>query len=173
MQPSNDRHDRHTKVNDRHETVRRVTVPEAAQILRTTPDAVRSRLRRGKLRKDVADDGTVLVVLDAEIVDGRTDQADGHDGQPDGQTTVALVDSLQEQVEFLRQQLQQEREANRENRRLLAAALERIPAIEAPPDTSPEPSEPPTTPSEPRSDTQAVQEEGKQRSWLYRFFFGP
>jgi len=133
MQPSNDRHDQDKTVNDRQETVRRVTVPEAAQILQTTPDAVRSRLRRGKLRKDVADDGTVLVVLNAAFVDGHNGQADGQDRQTDSQTTEALVGSLQEQIEFLRQQLQQEREANRENRRLLAAALERIPAaIEAP-----------------------------------------
>ncbi len=37
-----------------------------------------------------------------------------------------------ELIAVLREQLAAEREANRENRRLLAAALERIPAIEAP-----------------------------------------
>ena len=52
-----------------------------------------------------------------------------------------LVESLQDQVKYLREQLDAEREATRENRRLLAAALERIPELEAPPDTPPEPRE--------------------------------
>jgi len=42
-----------------------------------------------------------------------------------------LVECLRDQVSYLRDQLDQEREANRENRRLLAAALERIPELEA------------------------------------------
>jgi hypothetical protein len=52
------------------------------------------------------------------------------------------AEALQEQVQYLREQLDNERrariESDRENRRLLAAALERIPAIEAPQDTSSE-----------------------------------
>ena len=38
---------------------------------------------------------------------------------------------MESEIDHLREQLDKEREANRENRRLLAAALERIPAIEA------------------------------------------
>jgi hypothetical protein len=45
--------------------------------------------------------------------------------------TVALVERMGSEIDHLREQLDKEREANRENRRLLAAALERIPAIEA------------------------------------------
>ena len=47
--------------------------------------------------------------------------------------TGALVESLQDQVSYLREQLAAERRANDENRRLLLAALERIPSqLEAP-----------------------------------------
>jgi hypothetical protein len=50
------------------------------------------------------------------------------------------------EIEHLREQLDKEREANGENRRLLVAGLERIRAIESSPDNSdhnapPEPSE--------------------------------
>ena len=50
------------------------------------------------------------------------------------------------EIEHLREQLDTEREANHENRRILAAGLERILAIESSPDipnhdTPPEPSE--------------------------------
>jgi hypothetical protein len=53
---------------------------------------------------------------------------------------------MHSRIESLEVQLTQEREANRENRRLLAAALERIPAIE-----SPEPRDGPGTVSEPEA----------------------
>ncbi len=59
---------------DRPQTDRRVTVIEAASILGITPDAVRSRLRRGTLRKEAGDDGTVYVRLDGDGRDRRTDQ---------------------------------------------------------------------------------------------------
>ena len=44
----------------------------------------------------------------------------------------ALISAKDETIAMLREQLQAERHAQAEARRLLAAALERIPAIEAP-----------------------------------------
>jgi hypothetical protein len=151
-------------------TDRWLTVLEAAELLDLTPDAVRARLRRGTLRKERGEDGTIYVVLDGEIADTTAT------GRPTEQPTVALLDAkeqtishLSEQLEFLRQQLQEEREESRRKDHLLAAALERIPAIEAPPDTSPEPREAPET---------AFEEEGRgetppdteRSSWLARWF---
>jgi len=50
----------------------------------------------------------------------------------------ALISEMRERVASLERQLESERQANSEHRRLLAAALERIPsAIEAPPDSPP------------------------------------
>src|SRR5215208_7557696 len=57
-------------------TVRRVTVPEAADILGTTTDAVRSRMRRGKLGREEGGDGTVYVLLD-DVHDSPTSAKDG------------------------------------------------------------------------------------------------
>jgi hypothetical protein len=53
-----------------------------------------------------------------------------HAEQYDDQAMVVQI--LRDQVAHLRRELAEEREANRENRRLLAAALERIPALEEP-----------------------------------------
>jgi hypothetical protein len=50
--------------------------------------------------------------------------------RPDQQ--AALVAAKDQTISLLREQLEAERTANRENRRLLAAALERIPEISAP-----------------------------------------
>ena len=84
---------------DRQQPVRRVTVPKAASILGTTPDAIRSRLRRGKLLKEVGEDGTVYVRLEG---DGH---GDGRGGQSDGQktvdSTVAYISSLKSQIDLL------------------------------------------------------------------------
>ncbi|MBV9455146.1 MAG: hypothetical protein JOZ19_13675 [Rubrobacter sp.] len=87
------------------------------------------------------------------------------------QYPTALVESLQDRIQSLERQLATAEERDRENRRLLAAALERIPAIEAPPDTqaSPEPRESPQTASEEPPGTQ-VPQEGERRSWWRRLF---
>jgi hypothetical protein len=196
MQPSSDRHDRPPTVDDsrqtvgdrgptveaHHTTVRRVPVPEAAQILGVTPDAVRSRLRRGKLRKDTSADGTILVVLDFEATDGHDSHdrhGDGHSGsharhgaRSDGQPTVTpLVEALQSQVEHLRRQLDEANRANAEHRRLLAAALERIPAIEPPEEAPPEPREEPETASPEMEGVEVpIAERKPQRSFWQKLF---
>jgi hypothetical protein len=172
MRPSSDRQYRHSTAEDRPSTVRLVTVPEAAEILGVTPDAVRSRLRRGKMRKARGEDGTVLVEMEVETSDGH----DGRHEYSDRQLTADLVEVLQDQIEHLRQQLDEAHRANAEHRRLLAAALERIPEIEPPQETSGEPRDGHVTLKETSDNGQerGKAEEPEQRSsWLYRFFFGP
>ena len=75
---------------------------------------------------------------------------------------------MRDQVSFLRQQLEQEREANRENRRIIAGLVQRVPELEAAPES--------------RESLEKIPEgvtegdappEPTKRSWLYRFFFGP
>ena len=84
---------------------------------------------------------------------------------------------MESEIDHLREQLDKEREANRENRRLLAAALERIPAIEAS-----EARESPQTGSErvvrdgygeaePETQKPTSEEPVQRRSW-WREFFG-
>ena len=128
-------------------TVRRVTVPEAADILGTTTDAVRSRIRRGKLRREEGGDGTVYVLLD-DVHDSPTSAKDGretgHQTVGDGRETVddgPLVERMASEIDHLRGQLEEAQAANRENRRIIAALTQRIPELEAP-------QEAPATPSE-------------------------
>lgn len=117
-----------SQTSSEQSTNRRVSVVEAATILSITPDAVRSRLRRGTLRKDRGSDGEVLVVLDGDA--SATDR-------PTDQPTVALVEALEEQITYLREQAALWQEEARRKDHLLAAALEaaaleRIPALEEP-----------------------------------------
>jgi len=173
MRPSDDRHDRDSTVEDRQATVRRVTVPEAAEILGVTPDAVRSRLRRGKLRKDKDKYGTVMVVLEADSSDGH----DRQDDQGDRPTTADLVQVLKDQVEHLRQQLDEAHRANAEHRRLLAAALERIPELEPARETPSEPRESPETasdlsPGDPQGGDAGRETSESRPSWWRRWFGG-
>jgi hypothetical protein len=88
-------------------------------------DAVRKRIQRGTLESEKAD-GKVYVWLD--------------DGAPRSDTD-ALISEMRAHNDTLREQLQAARNAHAEARRLLAAALERIPALES--------SHDPETPSEP------------------------
>jgi transposase-like protein len=149
---------------------RRLTVPQAAEALGVTVDAVRGRIRRGKLKSE-QHAGTVYVWLDAlEDDDSRGPSATSH-GPSDDQSE--RIEDFREQVAYLREQLQAERQAHAEARRLLMAALERIPPqLEAP---SEEPSEAPETVegeperAEPRSGTSGSQE-GAQRPWWRRMF---
>ena len=121
---------------------RRFSVTEAAGVLGISTEATRQRIKRGTLDTERDADGNVFVLLDADrtrTTDDRTrTNTDGthtnSDRTNDGTAAMpSLIEGQQDQIEFLRQQLQAEREANRKNRRLLAAALERIPAIEEAP----------------------------------------
>jgi DNA-directed RNA polymerase specialized sigma24 family protein len=136
---------------------RRLTVPQAAATLGITESAVRGRLKRGTLRSH-REAGTVYVILDA-LKPGASSSAGR--GPPTDQSELVAV---------LREQLAAERQAHAEARRLLMAALERIPpAIEAPresPETAAEPSEG----AEPHSEAPGAQEGTQRRSWWRRMF---
>ena len=128
----------------------RVTVSEAATRLGVTPDAVRQRIRRDTIAYEKTEDGRYYVYLTPQ--DGRRDSVG------DGVRKV-LVDRLHNENEWLRRELERKDH-------LLAMALERIPAIEAPEEAPPEPRESPETGADgsgkgeeahtPRSDDPAV-----------------
>ena len=92
-------------------------------------------------------------------------------------TNLKLIASLQDQVRYLREQLDAEREARTEERRrhdtVVAQLTSRIPAIEAPQETreSPETVEEEPERAEPRSATGGTQE-AVQRPWWRRVFGG-
>ena len=140
----------------------RLTVRDAADVMGISAEAVRKRIKRGTLPTERDPDGTVRVLLDGDGT--RPDDRPVADGtRPDEQ--AALVAAKDQTISLLREQLEAERTANRENRRLLAAALERIPAIEAPRD-EPEGSEP----HPPTEGAQEVARPRSERSWWRRWF---
>ena len=122
-------------------TRQRLSVAEAADALGITVDAVRSRLKRGTIDHE-RKGGRVYVLLGAdEARPGHNQDTD----QVSDQGARESEDRTAELITTLREQLQAERQAHAEARRLLAAALERIPPqLEAPSevresDVSPEP----------------------------------
>jgi DNA repair exonuclease SbcCD ATPase subunit len=94
-----------------------------------TVDAVRSRLKRGTIDHE-RKGGRVYVLLGAdEARPGHNQDTD----QVSDQGARESEDRTAELITTLREQLQAERQAHAEARRLLAAALERIPPqLEAP-----------------------------------------
>jgi hypothetical protein len=107
-------------------------VAEAADALGITVDGVRSRIKRGTIEHE-RKGGRVYVLLGADESRPGYDQDTDQGGD---QGTTAPEDRTAELIATLREQLQAERQAHAEARRLLAAALERIPAIEAPQEAS-------------------------------------
>ena len=149
---------------------RRVTLREAAQALGISKEAVRKRIQRGTLPSDVGGDGRRHVYLD-----------DVGDAEPPGGDRGDRRDPREQLVAMLQEQLEAEREANRENRRIIAALASRIPELQAAPrdeTEAPESAARASDTAEPRSTTEGQQEptprpqEEEQRSWWRRMFGG-
>jgi hypothetical protein len=160
---------------------RRLTAQEAAATLGISVEAVRGRIKRGTLRSMKAEDGTIFVYLNAaDQTNGRTRQADnqtqpvGDQTQPDHDHPEPDADQSQpvpdqsELIRVLNNQLESEREANRENRRIIALLASRVPELEA----APEPREHPQTPGAQQGNGAVHPEDGgaEKRSWWKRFF---
>ena len=133
------------------------TLSKAARILDTTEGALRQRVRRGTL-ESYKEEGRVYVYIP------RTDTVQDDVHIPESQT---LMSEVQARVELLEQELERAHERDRETRRLLAAALERIPPqLEAPQEASEaaETVEEEPERAEPRPTTVESQE-GAHRPW--------
>jgi hypothetical protein len=172
MRPTND------QPTDAHPTDptadRRVTVAEAALLLSLSEDAIRSRLKRGTLSKEKDADGTVFVVLDGDrpTTNGDRPATDQSTDRSALALMQAHLDSLGEQLIYLRYQLDQEREANSENRRIIAGLVQRVPELEAPRNGHETATAEPDR-EEPRPAPGGAQEAAERPpGWLRRFFFG-
>jgi hypothetical protein len=141
----------------------RLTVAEAADALSITQDAVRKRIARGTISHDRDEKGRVFVYLSPSETVHKTDQDTVQD---DATKTVqdAYIRSLEDQIGFLRRELER-KDA------ILLNLTERIPAIEAPPETpeAAEADEEQQGRGEPHSATGGAQE-GVQRPWWRRVF---
>src|SRR5215207_7539366 len=134
------------------------TVRQAAEILGTTAEAIRSRLNRGTLKRVDGEDGRVYVRLDPDHTHIDADHTTDHTVEG------SLVFKLQaDQIEFLRRELERKDH-------IIMGLTQRIPELE-PARESPE--SPETSSEEPYS-THAPpkpQEPSQRRSW-WRAFFG-
>jgi hypothetical protein len=144
-------------------------VAEAADALGITVDAVRSRIKRGTIEHERVG-GRVYVLL---VADESRPGHDQYNDQVGDQGTTVPEDRTAELIATLREQLQAERQAHAEARRIIAGLVERIPAIEAPQEASesPEMVEEEPERAEPRPTTVESQE-SVQRPWWRRVFGG-
>ena len=157
---------------------RRVAVGEAARLLGISKDAVRMRIRRGTLRSEKTDNKVYVWMDDDAYGDHNTVHS------KDEVESSAQVEDLREQVLYLREQLDREREARTEERRrhdtiiaqltqANAALSSRVPELEAP-RAQPEPPETVEEgpeEAEPRSGPAGAQE-AAPRPWWRRVFGG-
>jgi hypothetical protein len=149
-----------------YEGLDRVTVAEAARRLKVKEQAIRKRIARGTLQHDKGEDGRVYVYIASEPEDevqGEYTQANTH--------LEALVDTLQEQNRFLREEL-----ARKDA--ILLNMTEAMKALTLP--AQEEPLEPPRAPTETSgppgradsSPTTGGAQEGSERPWWRRVFGG-
>ena len=148
----------------------RLSVTDAAARLGTTEGALRKRIARGTLPHERDAEGRVWVLLDAGT---QREDAGQTTGQPGGQ------DPYRELVEELRDRVRSLEEANRENRRIIAGLIQRVPELEPAreDETREEPQE--TTGGQERapegqdtSETRAAPEEATRSPWWRRVFRG-
>jgi hypothetical protein len=144
-----------------------VSVYEAAEAMGVTVDAIRKRISRDTIPHERGDDGRVWVLLDTDQ-DTASKVQDTDQPQSD---VSALISAKDETIEALRGQLEEANERDRENRRIIAALTSRIPAIEAPAETTEayEAAEEQKGRGDPRSAMGGAQE-GAQRPWWRRVF---
>ena len=159
------------------------TAMQAAHILRLTPTRVRQLLQSGELEGERDEAGHWLIP--ARAVHERLErlrresflEAVGYDPSSVREGSLQeLVEVLNSQVEMLRAELDEAHAANRENRRIIADLIERIPPAIEPPREAPGPPE--TSADEqqgrggPLPDAGGAQEAAQPRSWWRRVFGG-
>jgi hypothetical protein len=103
-----------------------LTLRDAAQVLGISKEAVRKRVKRGTLPSDVGEDGRRYVYLDA-----------GGDAGPPRRVPGAVpgpYDPRDELIATLKEQLEAERNAHAEARRIIYTLAQRVPEIAPPRD---------------------------------------
>jgi excisionase family DNA binding protein len=156
-----------------------VTVEEAARLLDVSVDAVRKRIERGTLRSEKVGK-TRYVFLDDVMIQQDADRTRQDSGPDDGRTQhdtdmTALVASMQDQIDTLKQELEDRKEEARRKDAILMTMAQRIPELEAPREASasPEAREGHETASDGADKGKAPseqQEPSQRRSWLRAFF---
>ena len=160
----------------RHRLGQRYSIPDAAKALGLTEEAVRQRVKRGTL-DSIKVGGSLFVLLDTDV---SLDQSSDRDqpvvevpGDTSNDTSVdmsRLVEALEDEVGHLRRQLDQANERDRENRRIIAGLVQRVPELETPPEARNLPET--GTEGAGKGRVRPVSQESAQRQSWWRRFFG-
>jgi hypothetical protein len=148
-----------------------MTVDEAARVLGISTGAVRNRLSRGTL-ESIKENGTVFVLLSSEMSRDVTDtpantSRDTDDMPPEMSRDVeALMAAKAETIRILTEQLGRAEERDRENRRIIAGLVQRVPELEP----AREPRESDVSVSEESGDREVPPESPTPISWWRRVF---
>ena len=166
--------DQYTANGDQDRTSRpsgnRASVYDAAQALGVTVDAIRKRVQRGTIPHERDDAGRVWVLLDAASTLQDNDQDKYR--TTDATRADALVESLSEQVEYLKGVVATRDEEIRRRDHIIAGLVERIPELgpaQAPRNGHEGGAEEPEGHAE-RPFTEEAQEGSERRSWWRRIF---
>ena len=152
---------------------------QAARVLGLSVDAIRKRVQRGTIPYEKDPAGRVTILLDSPDAHSTLpdDLQDSTGLRPDAERLIAardeLVEELQDQVAFLRRELEARTEEARRKDHIIMSLTQRVPELEPPrdephaPETVSETAEGTDTPPD-RGD----RETGVQRrsSWWRRFF---
>ena len=143
----------------------RLTIPDAAKLLGISEAAIRQRIRRGTIQFEKTDERTYVYVTPEETQELPEDNL--------SRDSALLFQSMQDQIDSLKQELAIRNEELRRKDHLLAALTERIPAIEAPTDQPSEPRDSPVSASEGEAKGAVPQDQAAdeiRRSWWQRLF---
>ncbi len=109
---------------------RRYTVNEAAEVLGISAEAVRARINRGTLQKEKGADGTVYVRMNSDHPHTNGVRTNGVRTDDHTVPESKAFKLMQEQVDYLRRQLEVWQEEARRKDHIIAALTERIPELE-------------------------------------------
>jgi hypothetical protein len=140
-----------------------------------TVDAVRARIKRETI-SHVREGGRVYVILDTDQDYASRDQYTGQGSAQGSAQSETGPDYRDELLEELRDRVRYLEEANRENRRIIAGLIQRVPELE-PGTPSPEPHGPEAatetgegTDTPPDRSGRETGVQRRKRSWWRRFF---
>ena len=103
----------------------RFNVAEAAHRLGISEAGVRKRVQRGQIPHERDDAGRLFVWISP----GETRHAASRDDAEESRDTAPLVEEVRDRLRYVEGQLEAERQAHAETRRLLLSALEKIPPV--------------------------------------------
>ena len=152
--------------------VERLSVAKAAKVLGVSEQAIYARVKRDTIRHEKGENGEINVLLDPEDINGQTDK------QPlDNPLVNDYINALKSEIETLKahtKSLEHDREEWKEEARrkdtIIMALTNRIPELEAPPETPPEPSESSVTDGNGESGGVVVSPMRENRSWWRKIF---